>query len=91
MGIDRSYWDFYRGFALAISLLLAAAAVIAWQIAPIAKRDPRGALPLAVTLAFVDAGMLVLSCRFFFTGPIVFAALALGCQGVVLAALVRER
>ncbi len=32
MGFNRTYWDFYRGIALTISLLLLALTIIAWQL-----------------------------------------------------------
>lgn len=33
MGFTRSYWEFYRGFSITISVLLAALMLFAWQVA----------------------------------------------------------
>ena len=44
MGFDRSHWDFYRGFALTDSVLMAVMAVIAWQLAAVARRSPRACI-----------------------------------------------
>ena len=32
LGFDRTYWDFYVGFGLTISVILLLAAVLAWQL-----------------------------------------------------------
>jgi len=45
---------------------------------------------MAATLAVVAAGLLVISWRFTFWGPVAFSLLAVGCQGVAVACLVRE-
>lgn len=90
MGYERTYWEFYRGFALSISVLLAAMAVVAWQLATIAERDPRRALPMAVTLAVACAAQLAISRAFFFGAPIVMSLAALVISAVVVALLTRE-
>ncbi len=91
MGFDRSYWDFYRGFALTISVLQAALAVVAWQLASIGKERGRTAMPMAITLWCACAGLLVLSCLFFFGGPIAFSALAVVLSTIAVVATTRER
>jgi hypothetical protein len=90
MGFDRSYWDFYRGFALTISILQLALAVFAWQLATVNERGGRVALPMAVTLLCSCVGLLVLSCLFFFGGPIAFSALAVVLSTIVVVAIARE-
>lgn len=90
MGYERTYWDFYRGFALTISVLLAAMAVVAWQLATIAERDPRRALPMAVTLAVACAAQLAISRAFFFGAPIVMSLAAVVIATVVVVLLARE-
>ena len=32
MGFERTYWEFYRGFSVSITVLLATLMVIAWQL-----------------------------------------------------------
>jgi hypothetical protein len=90
MGFTRSYWDFYRGFALTIGLLLAGLAVVAWQAAAISRRDPRLALPLGVLLAAMTAGLSCLSAEFFFGAPILFSVAATGCAVTAVGLIVRE-
>ena len=90
MGFERTYWEFYRGFSVSISVLLATLMVIAWQLAGLSRRDPRGALPLAVTVLVACFAQLVVSFAYFFTAPIIMSALALICAGIGTALLARE-
>ena len=87
MGFQRSYWDFYRGFALVISILLIAMAVLAWQLSAISKNNPRQAFPPAVTLLVACLGLAAISWIFFFSMPMILAASALVCSGVAVGLL----
>ena len=90
MGFERSYWDFYRGFALTISVQLALMAVIAWQVGSVGQRDARQALPLGVALLAGCAGLAVISWFFFFGGPITFSLVALGLAAMLVIQLARS-
>lgn len=82
MGFTRSYWDFYRGLAITISVLMFALSAIAWQLAIIAKRHGREALPMTLTLLLCCIGLVVVGFEFLFAIPIVFSAVT-----VLLAAI----
>ena len=84
MGVERSHWDFYRGFAQTISVLMLVVAAFAWQVARIGRRNAAEALPLAVTLLVGCVGQLLLAMRFFFALPIVFAAATVGCAAMAV-------
>jgi hypothetical protein len=90
MGFDRSYSDFYRGFGLFVSVEFALLAVIAFQLGSISRRNPREAMPMAITLQAGCVASAVLSYWYFFAAPIVMSLLAVLCSTVVLVALVRE-
>jgi hypothetical protein len=90
MGFNRSYWDFYRGFALTISVLMFALMVMAWQTAAISKRVGRAALPLVITLQLACVGLLVVGWFFFFGGPIVFSVGAVLLSTLAAIATARE-
>jgi hypothetical protein len=90
LGFERSHWDFYRGFAITVSVTMAVIAVVAWQLSGVARRHPREALPIAVTLLVGCVGLLVLCWAFFFTPPIVFSVVAVGCAGMAVARLRAE-
>ena len=81
-GSERTYWDFFVGFGLFVSVLMVFAAIVAWQL---------GSLP-AETLAqmrLVARGfpacvgiVLWLSWRYFFVIPVVFSVAILLCLTV---------
>ena len=90
MGFERTYWEFYRGFSVSISVLLATLMVMAWQLGTLSRRDPRGALPLAITVLVACAAQLVVSFAYFFTAPIITCLLAVVCAAIGTALLARE-
>ena len=82
MGFLRSYWDFYRGFSITISVLLAALGVIAWQVGTLSRRNPREAFPLAMTVLLACVANAFVSFRYFFTAPMVLSIIAIICAAV---------
>jgi hypothetical protein len=90
MGFDRTYWEFYRGFAITISVLMFVLAAMAWQLGEVSRRNPREALPMAVSLLVACVGLLVTGVEFFFAAPIVFSALAAVVATWVVVLLRRE-
>ena len=76
MGFTRSYWEFYRGFSVTISVLLAALAVFAWQLGNLSRRDPAATLPLAVTMLASCVATAVVTFVYFFSAPMFLSALA---------------
>jgi hypothetical protein len=79
MGFSRTYWDFYVGFGLFVSVFLLLAAVLAWQFGGL----PRESLALmrGTTWAFAlcFAAITVLSWRYFFILPIAFSFVTTLC------------
>jgi hypothetical protein len=71
MGSMRSYWDFYFGFGLIVTLFLLLEAVLLWQVASLARSDADKARPFMLTLLAAFIAMMVLSLRFFFIAPLV--------------------
>src|SRR5215831_10759675 len=63
MGIIRTYWDFYVGFGLFVSVCLLLQAAVLWQLGSIAKENAIQVRPLVGTfvLAYVGCAVLVLS------------------------------
>jgi len=84
MGFTRSYWDFYRGLAFTETVLLLMLVAITWQLAAIARRNPREALPIAITLLIGCIGLLIVGFEFFFSIPIVMLAVAVACAALVV-------
>ena len=78
-GVVRTYWDFYSGFGLFVSLLLLFAAVVSWQLGSV-PRDQLRALPgITWSLAIAAVGIGVLSFRYFFIVPMVFSTVLAIC------------
>jgi hypothetical protein len=90
MGFTRSHWDFYRGLAISGGVLMFMFAAIAWQLAAIARRNPREALPMAVTLLLGCVAQLVVGFEFLFTIPIVFSAVTVLLAATAVVLLLRR-
>jgi hypothetical protein len=82
LGFSRTYWDFYVGFGLFVSVFFLLAAIVAWQLGSL----PTQTLPLlrgtawALTLCFTAA--TALSWMHFFIVPIAFSVAITVCLAV---------
>src|SRR5436190_16121978 len=89
LGFSRTYWDFYIGFGLFVTVFLLLAAILAWQLGSL----PAQALPLMRWTGWVLAGcfaaVTALSWLYFFIIPIAFGAAITVC--LVAAAVVSAR
>lgn len=74
-GATRTYWGFYAGFGFFVTILLVFSAILAWQL---------GAMPaeLLATLRFLRWAfaacyvlIAIMTWRYFFVAPTVFAVL----------------
>jgi hypothetical protein len=86
MGVTRTFWDFYMGFGLAVSVFMTVEAVVFWQLGSLAKTD---ALRLRPILAAFLVGFLVMaavSYRYFFAGPVITEVLIAVCLGLAIIA-----
>jgi hypothetical protein len=73
MGFSRTYWDFYVGFGLFVSVFLLLTVVLAWQLGGLPPESLARMRGTAWTFAFGFAGITVLSWKYFFVIPIVFS------------------
>ncbi len=78
MGNSRTYFDFYYGFGVSISVYLIAQAIIIWQVGEIAKTTPAVARPIMLTLIASYVAVGVITVMYFFAAPIVFSAVICG-------------
>jgi hypothetical protein len=74
MGNMRSYWEFYRGMGLAVTIFLTAGAVVFWPLSSLAKSDSTRLRPILVTFAIAYAAMAVNSLNYFFLFPVIVEA-----------------
>lgn len=78
-GFNRTYWDFYVGFGLFVSVFLVFAAVLAWQLGGLASETLALMRGPAWSLVVCFAAVTILSWRYFFIAPIVFAVVITVC------------
>ena len=73
-GFTRTYWDFYTGFGLFVTVFLVFAAVLAWQLGSLPQNVLRAMPVVTWTLAVSFVGVTFLSWRYFFVVPLAFSA-----------------
>lgn len=79
MGFSRTYWDFYVGFGLFVSVFMLLAAVLAWQLGGLPKESLALMRGTAWVFALCFAAITALSWKYFFIIPIVFSILITLC------------
>ena len=90
MGATRTYWDFYTGFGVTISLFLLLLAVLLWQLGGLERRQPGVTRP--ITAAFCTAFIVnaVIALEYFFLIPIITALAIALCLAVAFYVSPRE-
>jgi hypothetical protein len=71
MGNMRSYWEFYRGMGLAVSIFLTFEAVVFWQLCALAKTDAKRLRPVLAPFVVAYLAMAVNSQMYFFLAPVI--------------------
>jgi hypothetical protein len=84
IGHMRSYWDFYRGLGLTVTICLTAEAILFWQLGSLAKTDGRRLRPILITFLIAYAVLAVNSNAYFFFGPVVAEILIAACLGAAI-------
>lgn len=86
MGSMRSYWDFFFGYGLFVTLALLVEAILLWQLAMLAKAYPAFVKPIVALLLFNFLAMAVVSWRYFFLAPVINELLVAVCIAIALLA-----
>ena len=84
MGHMRSFWDFYRGMGLCVTIFLTSEAVLFWQLGSLAKKDARRLRPILATFLIAYAALAVNSYAYFFLGPVIAEILIAACLGLAI-------
>ncbi|SPE42655.1 conserved membrane hypothetical protein [Candidatus Sulfotelmatobacter sp. SbA7] len=79
MGFSRTYWDFYVGFGLLLSVYVLLAVVFAWHLGGLPPETLARMRGTAWTFALCFAAITVLSWKYLFTVPIIFATVITLC------------
>ncbi len=78
-GFTRSYWGFYTGFGLFVTVLLVFAGILAWQLGALPKDTLRSLRVVTWALALSFVAVTFLSWRYFFIAPLVFSGVVAAC------------
>ncbi len=78
-GVNRTYWGFYTGFGLFVTLFLLFAAALAWQLGGLPKETLLSLGTATWSLALCFVGVTILSWRYFFIIPVVFSGVTTLC------------
>jgi hypothetical protein len=85
MGFNRSYWDFYSGFGLLLTVFLLFSALLAWQLGDLVKGHARLVQGLAWPFALCHTAVAIISWTNFFPAPGIVSSLIAAC--LILAAV----
>jgi len=82
MGSTNSFYGYYVGFGLSLSVYLLFSAMVALHLGGLAKRNPSAIGGLGWALFAVQAALFVICCVWFFAAPIVTSGLIVVCLGI---------
>lgn len=84
LGSERTYWDFYEGFGLTVSVFFLLEAVVLWFLATLAVKEAHRVRPIVLAYLLANVAQLVLVVRFFFLPPVVLTAANSACLALAL-------
>jgi hypothetical protein len=79
MGQTRSFWDFYRGMGIGVSISLTVEGTAFWLLGSLAKRDATQLRPILATFTVGYLALSVNSYTYFFLGPVIAEVLIAAC------------
>jgi hypothetical protein len=85
MGSMRSFWDFYFGLGLALSISMTAESILMWQLASLAKSEARRLRPMMATFLAAYVVIAINSNAHFFIAPVIVEILIALCFAVAIA------
>ena len=83
-GLKGTYWDFYFGFGIIISVFLLVQAAVLWQVASLAKTDAIRVRPIVVSFLVAFIINAALACKYFFAVPVVMSGVIALCLAISL-------
>jgi hypothetical protein len=84
-GMTRTYFQFYRGLGLGITIFLAAEAIVFWQLGSLAKTEAMRLRPILATFLFAYLLFAANSYAYFFAAPVIVEVLIAACLGAAIA------
>lgn len=84
LGANRSYWDFYQGFGISITIYLFAQGLALWFIGGVAKTRPTEVRWIVGVFLVAYAALGWVTWKYFFLPPVVLSVLVAACLAGVL-------
>jgi hypothetical protein len=84
MGHMRSFWDFYRGLGLGVTISLTFESIVFWLLASLARTDARRLRPILGTFLVAYAVLAVNSYTYFFLGPVIVELMIAVCLAIAI-------
>ena len=82
LGSMRSYWDFFFGYGLFVTIMLFIEAVLFWQLGTMAKANAAWTKPIVALFFLNYVAIAMVSWRYFFIAPVVNELLIAACLAV---------
>ncbi len=79
MGNLRTFWDFYMGMGLALSLFLTMESVVFWFLASLARSRASELRPILIVFAIGYLAFAIDSYRYFFFAPVIVECIIALC------------
>jgi hypothetical protein len=84
MGSLRSFWDFYHGMGLGVTISLTTDGIVFWLLASLAKSDASRLRPVMATFLLAYLALAVNSNAYFFIAPVITEILIAACLGAAI-------
>ncbi|MDQ6734933.1 MAG: hypothetical protein M3Z35_12625 [Nitrospirota bacterium] len=81
-GSERTYWDFFAGCGLFVTVLMVLASIILWQLGGLSPEALSSMRLTAWSFVLCFTVIAYLSWRYLFLGPVIFSAAILLCLGL---------
>ena len=78
-GLSRTYWDFYTGLGLFVTVFLLFAAALSWQLGGLSQETLKSVRGATWSFAACFVAVSFLSWRYFFVVPLAFSGLITVC------------
>jgi hypothetical protein len=91
MGSSRTYWDFYFGFGLFLTVSMVLISALLWQIASLAKGEAAVARPFVGSICAAFIAFAIVSGLYFFIAPLVLEIVIAIILGLAFAELPRRQ
>jgi hypothetical protein len=85
LGVTRSYWEFYHGMGLGITISLTAEGLLFWLLGGLAKKHAAELRPILWVFVLAYLAFAINSYIYFFSGPVIAEILIAGCLSGAIA------